>query len=74
MSPCDRPVGEMALREALNCGWDKGAKALSVVFHNPGSATIADWAIAFFAGLILLNVLLLVLRMLMPPERFPDSL
>lgn len=66
MSPCDRPVGEMALREALNCGWDKGSQALTLVFHNPGGATIADWAIAFLAGLILLNLLLLLLQMLVP--------
>ncbi|HXY57343.1 MAG TPA: hypothetical protein VEH76_02060 [Methylocystis sp.] len=71
MPPCDKPVGEMALREALNCAWDKGANALSVVVHNPGSATIADWAIAFLAALMLLNFALLVLDMLMPPRRFP---
>ena len=71
MSPCDKPVGEMALRQALSCGWDKGAEALSIVLHHPSSATITDWAIAFFAALILLNFVLFVLDILMPPKPFP---
>lgn len=70
MPPCDKPVGEMALREALGCAWDKGAGALSTIFHSPGSATISDWAIALLAALILLNFVLFILDML-TPRRLP---
>ena len=69
MPPCDKPVGEMTVSEALNCGWDKGAGALSTVFHSPGAATIADWAIALLAMLIILNIVLLLLGMLIPSRR-----
>ena len=36
MQPCDRPVAEMSLGEAVDCTWEKGSKALSVIVHNPG--------------------------------------
>ncbi len=40
--------------------------ALSTVVHSPASATISDWALAFLAALLLLNLLLLLFRLLMP--------
>ena len=50
----------------MKCAWDKGAGALSTVVHSPASATISDWALAFLAALLLLNLLLLLFRLLMP--------
>jgi hypothetical protein len=66
MEPCDKPVADLAIGEALKCAWGKGANALSVVVHSPASATINDWALAFLAALVLLNLLLLLLRLLLP--------
>ncbi len=66
MQPCDRPVAEMSIGEAVDCMWEKGSKALSVIVHNPGSASITDWAVGFLAALILLNLLLLLLGLLTP--------
>ncbi|ARN82413.1 hypothetical protein DSM21852_18440 [Methylocystis bryophila] len=66
METCDKPVAEMATGDALKCAWDKGVDALSTVVHSPGSASINDWALAFLAALVLLNLLLLVLRLLLP--------
>lgn len=68
METCDKPVADMAVGDVLKCGWDKGANALSTVFHSPGSATINDWALAFLALLVLLNLLLLLLRLIFPPR------
>jgi len=56
----------MSFNEFLDCVWDKGSKALSVIVHNPGSASITDWALGFLAALILLNILLLLLGLLTP--------
>ena len=66
MQPCDRPVAEMSFNEAMDCTWEKGSKALSVITHNPESASITDWALGFLAALILLNLLLLFLGLLTP--------
>jgi hypothetical protein len=35
MQPCDRPVAEMSFNEAMDCPWEKGSKALSIIAHNP---------------------------------------
>ncbi len=66
MESCDRPLADMALREAGQCAWEIGSKALSHVFHSPGAATIPDWGLAILAALILLNLLLLLLGLLIP--------
>jgi hypothetical protein len=68
MESCGRPLADMALREAGQCAWDIGSKALSHVFQSPGSATIPDWGRAILAALILLllNLLLLILGLLVP--------
>ncbi len=66
MEPCDKPLAEMALCEAGSCIWDKGAKALSAVFHTPGSASITDWALTVLVALVLLNFLILLIKSLMP--------
>jgi|JAHE01.1.fsa_nt_gi hypothetical protein len=66
METCDKPVADLATGDALKCAWDKGAAALSTVVHSPASATISDWALAFLAALVLLNLLLLLLRLLLP--------
>jgi Zn-dependent protease len=66
MENCDKALAELATSDALKCAWDKGAGALSTVVHSPGLATINDWALAFLAALVLLNLLLLLFRMLLP--------
>jgi len=66
METCDKPVADLATGDTLKCAWDKGADALSTVVHSPASATINDWALAFLAALVLLNLLLLLLRLLLP--------
>jgi hypothetical protein len=66
MQPCYRPVAEMTLDETVECIREKGSKALSVITHNPESASITDWALGFLAALILLNLLLLFLGLLTP--------
>ena len=66
MVTCERAVVDLATGETLKCIWDKGAAALSTVVHAPGTANINDWALAFFAALVLLNLLLLLLRLLLP--------
>ncbi|MGA8170332.1 MAG: hypothetical protein WB816_05810 [Methylocystis sp.] len=66
MELCDKPAAEMAFSEIASCSWDKGAKALSVAYHTPGSATINDWVWAFLAALILLNIFLFLVGILLP--------
>jgi hypothetical protein len=66
MLSCDRAVADLATGETLRCVWDKGAEALSTVVHTAGTAKINDWALAFLAALVLLNLLLLLLRLLLP--------
>ncbi|MFY9657290.1 MAG: hypothetical protein WAK01_12015 [Methylocystis sp.] len=66
MVTCDKAVADLATGETLKCVWDKGAEALSTVVHTPGTANINDWALAFLAALVLLNLLLLLLRLLLP--------
>ncbi len=66
MESCDKPLADMALREAGQCAWDTGSRALSHVFHSPGAATITDWGLAILAALIVLNLLLLLLGLFVP--------
>ena len=66
MENCDKPLADLALGDAVKCGWDKGAAALTTVVHAPGSATITDWALALLAVLILVNLLFLLVGMLVP--------
>jgi hypothetical protein len=66
MEACDKAVADLATGDAFKCAWDKGAGALSTVIHTPGSANINDWALAFLAALVILNLLLLLLRLLLP--------
>jgi len=66
MVSCDKAVADLATGETLKCVWEKGADALSAVVHTPGTANINDWALAFLAALVLLNLLLLLLRLLLP--------
>ena len=66
MENCDDAVADPAPGDTLKSAWEKGAGALSTVLHSPGSATITDWAQAFLAALVLLNLLLLLFRPLLP--------
>ena len=66
MEPCDKPLAEMTFGKAVDCMWEKGSNALSVIVHSPGSASITDWALGVFAALILLNILLLLIGLLTP--------
>jgi len=66
MVTCDKAVADLATGETLKCVWDKATDALSTVVHTPGTANINDWALAFLAALVLLNLLLLLLRLLLP--------
>jgi hypothetical protein len=70
MENCDKPVADLSVGAAANCIWQKGADSFSAVVHNPGSATINEWAWAILAALVLLNLLLLLLRLLIP-RRLP---
>ncbi len=47
----------MSIGEAFRCLWEKGSNAITGVIQSPGSATIADWALALFAILIAINPL-----------------
>lgn len=69
MDPCDQPLAEMAFCEAMSCVWKKGVGAVQSVIQAPGSANIADWALAILAALCALAVLALLVRALAPRTR-----
>jgi hypothetical protein len=66
MESCDKPLAELSIGQGADCIWMKGSNAVSAVFHNPGGATINDWALAVLSLLILLNILFFLLGLLRP--------
>jgi hypothetical protein len=66
MASCDDPISTLRIGDAVNCAWEKGADAVSMVLRQPGSSSINDWALTLLAAIVLLNVLFLILRLLLP--------
>ncbi len=63
MGPYDERAVAMRIGEVLNCIW---AMKPSQAPSPPGSAAIANWALALLTILFLINLLALVISVLFP--------